>query len=301
MGSSPLARGLPEANVRGRVAVGIIPARAGFTRHGAQRGDHPPDHPRSRGVYRDAYTYTCRVDGSSPLARGLHAARSVDGGHRRIIPARAGFTRLELGERGEILDHPRSRGVYCVWRRMRRSVGGSSPLARGLRDGPGVVVDADGIIPARAGFTPACVRQVLARGDHPRSRGVYNVMQVYAFESEGSSPLARGLRLPEPEPGVVYGIIPARAGFTGVRSSGRRTASDHPRSRGVYTRPAVPAVDDAGSSPLARGLRRAHTDLDAGPGIIPARAGFTRPPSTPTAWSSDHPRSRGVYRDYAWH
>ena len=31
-------------------------------------------------------------------------------------------------------------------------------------------------------------------------------------------------------------------------------------------------------------------------GIIPARAGFTRPSRRRRAWSADHPRSRGVYR-----
>ena len=50
---------------------------------------------------------------------------------------------------------------------------GSSPLARGLLDG----LDADaalvGIIPARAGFTPAAPPTRTGGPDHPRSRGVY--------------------------------------------------------------------------------------------------------------------------------
>ena len=52
-----------------------------------------------------------------------------------------------------------------------------------------------------------------------------------------------------------------------------------------------------GSSPLARGLPVlvvAQVDND---GIIPARAGFTRPTWRPAAGPSDHPRSRGVYAD----
>ena len=36
-------------------------------------------------------------------------------------------------------------------------------------------------------------------------------MDSFSF---GSSPLARGLRLPPPQPPYVHGIIPARAGFT---------------------------------------------------------------------------------------
>ena len=53
----------------------------------------------------------------------------------------------------------------------------------------------------------------------------------------------------------------------------------------------------AGSSPLARGLLgRGRSGEGAGrPGIIPARAGFTRPLEALTRSSQDHPRSRGVY------
>ena len=51
-GSSPLARGLRGLVRGGGVDDGIIPARAGFTHHGPGLGRPPPDHPRSRGVYR---------------------------------------------------------------------------------------------------------------------------------------------------------------------------------------------------------------------------------------------------------
>ena len=50
-GSSPLARGLPARVGAGLVAVGIIPARAGFTSHRWRSWRAAPDHPRSRGVY----------------------------------------------------------------------------------------------------------------------------------------------------------------------------------------------------------------------------------------------------------
>ena len=54
-------------------------------------------------------------------------------------------------------------------------------------------------------------------------------------------------------------------------------------------------IEQAGSSPLARGLL--HHDVDGRPdsGIIPARAGFTPGRRTIPAPSWDHPRSRGVY------
>ena len=52
-------------------------------------------------------------------------------------------------------DHPRSRGVYDGLDPGPEDLCGSSPLARGLLEGVAVVVQALGIIPARAGFTLA--------------------------------------------------------------------------------------------------------------------------------------------------
>ena len=52
----------------------------------------------------------------------------------------------------------------------------------------------------------------------------------------------------------------------------------------------------AGSSPLARGLRRGSGNVIPRDRIIPARAGFTKLPLPQQIVSEDHPRSRGVYR-----
>ena len=50
-GSSPLARGLHAVDDDRQVRLGIIPARAGFTRRTRRCHQPRPDHPRSRGVY----------------------------------------------------------------------------------------------------------------------------------------------------------------------------------------------------------------------------------------------------------
>ena len=73
----------------------------------------------------------------------------------------------------------------------------------------------------------------------------------------------------------VNGIIPARAGFTGlaIGSNGRR--GDHPRSRGVYRGSGSSFGAFRGSSPLARGLLNLCSASLCG--LV------------------DHPRSRGVY------
>ena len=132
-------------------------------------------------------------------------------------------------------DHPRSRGVYVCGERIGANGEGSSPLARGLQLENVDPLDGGRIIPARAGFTgsPSHVKRAM----------------------HGSSPLARGL----PFPGVTVasnaGIIPARAGFTGGYMDKIKCVSDHPRSRGVYTRMLALAQSPPGSSPLARGLQ----------------------------------------------
>ena len=72
----------------------------------------------------------------------------------RIIPARAGFTLPARRKRHRGWDHPRSRGVYDCCSLIIIDRWGSSPLARGLRRIFGDFMPFNGIIPARAGFTP---------------------------------------------------------------------------------------------------------------------------------------------------
>ena len=71
--------------------------------------------------------------------------------------------------------------------------------------------------------------------------------------------------------------------------------ADHPRSRGVYEGVLEEVGDRPGSSPLARGLRGGHEARRQPGGIIPARAGFTSRSQPTKPWTTDHPRSRGVY------
>ena len=294
-GSSPLARGLLHDKGWGPVAGRIIPARAGFTAWFQAYVQPTMDHPRSRGVYPAASAGVVQDWGSSPLARGLLEPARRRHSRRGIIPARAGFTppRPTLPQR--LPDHPRSRGVYRSTR-LRTAAGlGSSPLARGLRRLLRPPRMRSRIIPARAGFTAPPTSRCGSSRDHPRSRGVYGGTIPAGEAGCGSSPLARGLR-PEARLGPpALGIIPARAGFTFFTSQTEPSQKDHPRSRGVYSRMVQQTVEDLGSSPLARGLRRSMSGRPRRPGIIPARAGFTTRCAPRRTTSRDHPRSRGVY------
>ena len=257
VGSSPLARGLPDWEGLTVAWDRIIPARAGFTLTPAPRGGPLGDHPRSRGVYAKASCATSPFNGSSPLARGLPPPAS-----------------------------PETGGLQ-----------GSSPLARGLQPEVPALLGGHRIIPARAGFTRTSSKRGQRGADHPRSRGVYVLADVGDVTEGGSSPLARGLPARVRGWTVRQGIIPARAGFTLGTYQTRSRISDHPRSRGVYHRPSPTWLTPKGSSPLARGLRASAVMSSSSFRIIPARAGFTCRATTQGAGRRDHPRSRGVYND----
>ena len=214
-----------------------------------------PDHPRSRGVYGAPADAGGGLGGSSPLARGLLDRINLGILYRRIIPARAGFT-----DAAQVDDAARPR-----------------------------------IIPARAGFTPPPRKKFPRKSDHPRSRGVYIARGDNHDLSNGSSPLARGLLSCGSWPHDSTRIIPARAGFTRCGRDGSGATSDHPRSRGVYSRRRGRRGGVSGSSPLARGLRLGRLWWSCRVRIIPARAGFTWASHCDDLASSDHPRSRGVY------
>ena len=275
LGSSPLARGLHARRQSHTLRSRIIPARAGFTFSLIFSSPWLRDHPRSRGVYSHTNTHDIISAGSSPLARGLHAAVPGRYDTAGIIPARAGFTQYGPRGRTEPQDHPRSRGVYLTEIGVPTQSVGSSPLARGLPNREYGMKRSRRIIPARAGFTTMTAWTMVISRDHPRSRGVYVARRVLSADRAGSSPLARGLLDPETETEACMRIIPARAGFTHLESPSESLLWDHPRSRGVYGVCQGPPMWRWGSSPLARGLRIQRINIINRPRIIPARAGFT--------------------------
>ena len=67
----------------------------------------------------------------------------------------------------------------------------------------------------------------------------------------------------------------------------------HPRSRGENTGEIENAVKEAGSSPLARGKPIPPYSLNRTIGLIPARAGKTKPSNQRHKPTWAHPRSRG--------
>ena len=91
----------------------------------------------------------------------------------RIIPAHAGFTRVEIEALCLSKDHPRTRGVYKEVSDGTVCYEGSSPHTRGLRAEKAGNCVFRRIIPAHAGFTIIFQEESTESGDHPRTRGVY--------------------------------------------------------------------------------------------------------------------------------
>ena len=254
LGSSPLSRGIRALGLSDSAALGIIPALAGNTWGPAKQAHQWPDHPRSRGEYQPVATVVLAVLGSSPLSRGIRPWRRWRRCRCGIIPALAGNTKVFQATAGNMRDHPRSRGEYNRVANSPESLGGSSPLSRGIR----FVFVCQGchgrIIPALAGNTSIRPRSARSRPDHPRSRGEYGGGDAGVVVDPGSSPLSRGIHHSRYRRRHAGRIIPALAGNTSGRVSHCRTCEDHPRSRGEYSSGRSRRTRQKGSSPLSRGI-----------------------------------------------
>ena len=212
VGSSPLARGTLGALVVVGAGLRLIPARAGNTWSLRRERNSLAAHPRSRGEHCDVPRVHDGFSGSSPLARGTQSERGVGLIGWRLIPARAGNTRLKSPRVHLSTAHPRSRGEHASmlrasWRDSGSSplargtltalerpagVSGSSPLARGTRFVDLKVPRLCRLIPARAGNTRLGALRTALYAAHPRSRGEHRVRNGLDYAVIGSSPLARG-------------------------------------------------------------------------------------------------------------
>ena len=227
--------------------------------------------------------------------RGLLCCLPVSLPTCRIIPARAGFTWHGRWHPQQVSDHPRACGVYPRKQSPRGTPSGSSPRVRGLPHSFTQRVTREGIIPARAGFTPAHARSTSPEWDHPRACGVYLAEQDMAEAVWGSSPRVRGLHGRRGRVGEHPRIIPARAGFTTSHAGPCRRQRDHPRACGVYVVDEDCLTLTGGSSPRVRGLPTMDPGRVRTARIIPARAGFTVYLSYWVCCWWDHPRACGVY------
>ena len=172
------------------------------------------DHPHSHGEYMACWFWAICVEGSPPLAWGIHDkvthkyidtgitptrmgnttdARDYREGRLGITPTRMGNTVLGIMAGTTNRDHPHSHGEYCARHYGRHDKSGSPPLAWGILVQPVLVKDAGRITPTRMGNTPFSVNSDKLIGDHPHSHGEYKPAILSKAKIVGSPPLAWGI------------------------------------------------------------------------------------------------------------
>ena len=197
-----------------------------------------------------------------------------------------------------------------------KSVSGSSPLARGTRQGASASAWRSRFIPTRAGNTRNAVKLVPKIPVHPHSRGEH-VESPLASPADrrfiptragntygrdllsasgcGSSPLARGTRRELRFHIVELRFIPTRAGNTRREDGPAVHHAVHPHSRGEHLEGLSVTDVPVGSSPLARGTHSPLPRAVLRHRFIPTRAGNTRAMRR-SAWKTPvHPHSRGEH------
>ena len=274
-GSSPRVRGKHVPIAGYQVGVRIIPARAGQTNPWRWPKGAPADHPRACGANQMMSANHHATSGSSPRVRGKHQIAHHVTARHRIIPARAGQTRMPKPTRRTIPDHPRACGANSSLAVLSCKAVGSSPRVRGKRSVRFGRSRVGRIIPARAGQTRRYLFSVPVSSDHPRACGANMIARRPVGVDIGSSPRVRG------KPGgacaclALVRIIPARAGQTHAPYQDCRAHPDHPRACGANYVADTVMPSAIGSSPRVRGKRWREARAARPPRIIPARAGQT--------------------------
>ena len=238
--------------------------------------------------------------GSSPRVRGKLALQLQCQGKGRIIPARAGQTRVRLQGSPATPDHPRACGANMVLRIVARLRYGSSPRVRGKHLVALDTVAGHRIIPARAGQTVTAASRLPSAPDHPRACGANSWKLSGSIGEDGSSPRVRGKLVALFAQSSSERIIPARAGQTTACSVVSCLEPDHPRACGANIERRMPLLLLDGSSPRVRGKRHRHNKRLQQPRIIPARAGQTSSVVAVTGDTPDHPRACGANRGQAF-
>ncbi len=154
---------------------------------------------------------------------------------------------------------------------------GSSPRVRGTLRGSQNWSGSDRFIPARAGNTWSECAGSQTQAVHPRACGEHQDRCRAHRPHSGSSPRVRGTQLHGRLHAHGRRFIPARAGNTATRSTGRTERSVHPRACGEHYRPGRAQASHVGSSPRVRGTLAADPPDGALHRFIPARAGNTSP------------------------
>ena len=137
-------------------------------------------HPRSRGEYICDTAYQYQPLGSPPLTRGILLAKVIFFYRYRFTPAHAGNTVSCRYDPTVSRVHPRSRGEYIDHSKWFFKIEGSPPLTRGILNSVLNHLPLIRFTPAHAGNTTLPHISILCKQVHPRSRGEYPRIILYA-------------------------------------------------------------------------------------------------------------------------
>ena len=169
--------------------------------------------------------------------------------------------------------HPRLRGELFARKGDEIGYTGSSPLTRGTRAAHRIKNRFHRFIPAYAGNSAGKVLRRRSLTVHPRLRGELRGKKFKDDSIIGSSPLTRGTLGMLKWAKEKKRFIPAYAGNSVRRQTGRRLITVHPRLRGELTGDMTLRLSLIGSSPLTRGTPSDDFDIDYSARFIPAYAG----------------------------
>ena len=210
-------------------------------------------HPRACGENWACVAWTTWPVGSSPRVRGKRAAVVRGGFKARLIPARAGKTRVRTARPPRSRAHPRACGENIAAFQPGAPDFGSSPRVRGKPHARACPATAHGLIPARAGKTSQCPSGLDQSEAHPRACGENRPQLLGSGIRRGSSPRVREKHTTQTVRHALKRLIPARAGKTSAHHQTNVPPRAHPRACGEnpssYSSPAA----QSGSSPRVRG------------------------------------------------
>ena len=230
--------------------------------------------------------------GSSPHTRGTRIT-PLPSPKIRFIPACAGNAGSGVSSSSVSPVHPRMRGERSAGGRPAWACLGSSPHARGTRQGVPPLSEALRFIPACAGNAGTSPASTARHSVHPRMRGERGLVGVLKPPGGGSSPHTRGTHdvcLIDTPPSR---FIPAYAGNARRRRCPSRPVSVHPRIRGERSGNGKRLIRSIGSSPHTRGTRIPIPLPSPKIRFIPAYAGNANWLCAYWRTSSVHPRIRG--------
>ena len=292
-GSSPRGRGKLCRALKRAPDGGLIPARAGKTTLVWEYFATEWAHPHAGGENMFTPSFSMYTSGSSPRGRGKqgHCLHEVVVGG--LIPARAGKTIAVSASVAVAGAHPRAGGENPSSPMTPGAMPGSSPRGREKRSLIERLLQLRRLIPARAGKTKIAVSSPFNHEAHPRAGGENDDLEARKPGVYGSSPRGRGKQRPPANYLTAGGLIPARAGKTGMSVSRKNTARAHPRAGGENVRVRRSILSTQGSSPRGRGKRGPDHRIICQRGLIPARAGKTRDHGTRHDQRAAHPRAGG--------